>query len=429
MRKSIVSAACVVALAGWTTLAEAEVRRMVCLLSGLQEVPSNQSRARGCGVFEVNTETNVMRYRIVYWDLGSTETAAHIHGVADPGVNAGVVHALPAGRLKVGAWSFSEAQEAAILAGRTYVNIHSSTFPGGEIRGQIVDLVADLDGGQEVPANASTARGFGLFMIDEAANNLRYHIVTDGVVGEVAAHIHGRSNYGVNSGVVHGLPGGVVKTGAWAFADGAEQDILDGLFYVNVHTGAFPGGEIRGQIVSSVNPIDALQEVPPTTAINSVGCALCGINRTLDTYGYDIRHQLGGGAEIAAHIHGYAPVGVNAGVRHGLVLGARKLGSWSYPAGDEASILDDLTYVNIHTNAFPGGELRGQVVWRDAAPPPTCPADFNDDGFVDFFDLDAFVECFEGGGCPPGKDADFNGDGFVDFFDLDAFVEAFEAGC
>ncbi|QOI99284.1 MAG: matrixin family metalloprotease [Phycisphaeraceae bacterium] len=60
---------------------------------------------------------------------------------------------------------------------------------------------------------------------------------------------------------------------------------------------------------------------------------------------------------------------------------------------------------------------------------PACPADFNDDGFVDFFDLDAYVECFEGGGCPDGRDADFNGDGFIDFFDLDAFVEAFEIGC
>ncbi|QOI99123.1 MAG: hypothetical protein HRU70_00905 [Phycisphaeraceae bacterium] len=62
-------------------------------------------------------------------------------------------------------------------------------------------------------------------------------------------------------------------------------------------------------------------------------------------------------------------------------------------------------------------------------PPPECPADFNGDGFLDFFDLDAYVECFEGLGCPDGKNADFNGDGFLDFFDLDAYVLAFEEGC
>lgn len=57
-----------------------------------------------------------------------------------------------------------------------------------------------------------------------------------------------------------------------------------------------------------------------------------------------------------------------------------------------------------------------------------CPsADFNGDGFVDFFDYDDFVACFEGFGAP-GCNADFNGDGFIDFFDYDEFVFAFE-GC
>jgi hypothetical protein len=59
----------------------------------------------------------------------------------------------------------------------------------------------------------------------------------------------------------------------------------------------------------------------------------------------------------------------------------------------------------------------------------SCPADFNGDGFLDFFDYDDFVNCFETGACPPGRSADFNGDGFADFFDYDAFVAAFEAGC
>lgn len=58
-----------------------------------------------------------------------------------------------------------------------------------------------------------------------------------------------------------------------------------------------------------------------------------------------------------------------------------------------------------------------------------CEADFNSDGFVDFFDFDDFVACFEGAACPPGQDGDFNGDGFVDFFDFDDYISAFEAGC
>ncbi|MEK6702608.1 MAG: TIGR03790 family protein [Planctomycetota bacterium] len=58
-----------------------------------------------------------------------------------------------------------------------------------------------------------------------------------------------------------------------------------------------------------------------------------------------------------------------------------------------------------------------------------CPADFNNDGAVDFFDYDEFVNCFEGSSCPPGTSADFNADGAVDFFDYDEFVVSFEYGC
>jgi hypothetical protein len=60
---------------------------------------------------------------------------------------------------------------------------------------------------------------------------------------------------------------------------------------------------------------------------------------------------------------------------------------------------------------------------------PECPADFNGDGFLDFFDYGDYVDCFENGVCPPGRTADFNGDAFVDFFDYADYVTAFETGC
>ena len=60
---------------------------------------------------------------------------------------------------------------------------------------------------------------------------------------------------------------------------------------------------------------------------------------------------------------------------------------------------------------------------------PACIADFNADGFVDFFDYDDYVNCYETGVCPPGRTADVNGDGFADFFDYDDFVAGYELGC
>jgi hypothetical protein len=59
-----------------------------------------------------------------------------------------------------------------------------------------------------------------------------------------------------------------------------------------------------------------------------------------------------------------------------------------------------------------------------------CPPDINEDGFIDFFDYDAFLACFVSGeGCGRFNVGDFNQDGFTDFFDYMGFVEAFEVGC
>jgi hypothetical protein len=83
-----------------------------------------------------------------------------------------------------------------------------------------------------------------------------------------------------------------------------------------------------------------------------------------------------------------------------------------------------LVIIQVQSN-FAGGA----TWWDDMELTNGCAADFNGDNFLDFFDYDDYVNCFETGNCPPGKTADFNGDAFVDFFDYDDYVEAFETGC
>jgi hypothetical protein len=108
-------------------------------LDGRKEVPANPSTARGAASVRVNTTTNTLSYFISYTGLSSRETGAHIHGFAAAGSNAGVLHTLPFGPSKSGTWTYAEAQEANILAGLTYLNIHSQRYPNGEIRGQIAN--------------------------------------------------------------------------------------------------------------------------------------------------------------------------------------------------------------------------------------------------------------------------------------------------
>lgn len=108
-------------------------------LSGSQEVPPNGSNTIGTAIITLNTANNTLSYNISYDSFVSAETAAHIHGFAATGVGgAGALHNLPSGKPKIGTWTYQESQEANILAGLTYINIHTSDFPNGEIRGQII---------------------------------------------------------------------------------------------------------------------------------------------------------------------------------------------------------------------------------------------------------------------------------------------------
>ena len=69
------------------------------------------------------------------------------------------------------------------------------------------------------------------------------------------------------------------------------------------------------------------------------------------------------------------------------------------------------------------GDISDHFTLTKGSPP--CPADLNNDGSLDFFDVSAFLVAF--GASDPV--ADFNGDGSFDFFDVSAFLIAFGAGC
>ena len=239
-------------------------------INGAQETPPIVTPGMGTGMFLVDTNTNTLFYHITFSGLVGTETGAHIHGFAPPGTPAGVLFGLPLGSPKIGAIVYTNPQEPDILAGLTYVNIHSTFAPGGEIRGQVVvdpitDLVALIDAAQEVPPNASLGQGIGVFDIDTAANTLNFDIRFGNLMGtETGAHIHGPAPPGMNAGVIFGLPLGSPKTGTWNFTEPQQSDILAGLTYVNIHSTFAGGGEIRGQIIP-MSPATGVEALPTSS--------------------------------------------------------------------------------------------------------------------------------------------------------------------
>lgn len=120
------------------SIAQAEMLQMKATLNGAQEVPAVATQGTGTATFTFDTVTRKLDYDISYSGLTGPAAAAHIHGPAAVGANAGVMVPFPAAASPIkGSATLTEAQATALMAGNTYVNVHTAAHGGGEIRGQI----------------------------------------------------------------------------------------------------------------------------------------------------------------------------------------------------------------------------------------------------------------------------------------------------
>jgi hypothetical protein len=154
-----------VALGGITQQSSAAPIFYTAALTGPGENPSNNSTATGLAEVDFDPVTNLMHVHTTFSGITSLTTASHIHSPATPPAVAGVattVPSFPGFPLGVSSGTFDgtfdmtlassynpafvtlsggtvplaeAALVASLAAGTSYYNIHSNTFPGGEIRG------------------------------------------------------------------------------------------------------------------------------------------------------------------------------------------------------------------------------------------------------------------------------------------------------
>lgn len=97
------------------------------------------SDGTGTGEFTFTPSTNTLDYTITYAGLTGPAGAAHIHGPAGPGENAGVVVPFADAASPItGTATLTDEQVTELMAGQYYVNVHTAAYGGGEIRGQIM---------------------------------------------------------------------------------------------------------------------------------------------------------------------------------------------------------------------------------------------------------------------------------------------------
>jgi hypothetical protein len=109
-------------------------------MNSTSEVPPTTSAGSGEVQATLNTDTKQLNYTMTYAGLTGPATAAHFHGPATPGENAGV--AVPIGKdppsPSKGTVTLTDAQMNDLKAGKWYANVHTEANKAGEIRGQMV---------------------------------------------------------------------------------------------------------------------------------------------------------------------------------------------------------------------------------------------------------------------------------------------------
>jgi|SRR5215469_4484177 len=101
--------------------------------------PGVSSSGKGTATATLDTATKTLTWDVEYSGLSGPVTAAHLHGPADAGKDAGVVVPFTgslASPIK-GSATLTDAQISQLEAGKWYVNLHTAANKGGEIRGQL----------------------------------------------------------------------------------------------------------------------------------------------------------------------------------------------------------------------------------------------------------------------------------------------------
>ena len=266
------------------SLAPAEVHDVSAIINSDQEIPAPSGVSSSAGGFahlQYDDVSNELSWNIAWQDLTGDAVGMHFHGPAAIGNTAGV--ALNIGDVSglaspsVGSAVITDDFAASLLAGESYINIHTATNGPGEIRGQVnpanINLSATLDTAQEIPAPtgvSADAGGHALLAYDPSTNLLGWNISWENLTGPpVGMHFHGPAAAGdtagvvVNIGEISGLSNPSI--GSTVISDEFESQLLGGRWYINVHTATNGPGEIRGQVV------------PEPTSLSLLLISCCGV--------------------------------------------------------------------------------------------------------------------------------------------------------
>ena len=367
--------------------------RYLAALSGAQAVPSSATSGTGVGVILLNAPTNQITVDLSFSGLAASATSAHVHGTSAVGANSGVQLVLPvpsstSGTMTRQTFVLTQSQVSGLTSGLLYLDIHSSLFPGGEIRGQILpapaapptlQFTATLRGAEQVPSVASSGTGTATIVLDTAETQITVNVTFSGLTSNAtAAHIHGTGVPGTNAAVLFNFSGtsaatsGIIPQQVFAVSPSEVAALKAGQYYFDIHTTNFSGGEVRGQLLLSpsrkfVASMTGGAQHPPVVTVGN-GLGTLWLNSAGDQFTVHARFANLTSNASAGHIHGPASAAADAAVLFpfdGLQIAATGIvadQTFAITPSQVADLIAGLHYLNIHTSNNGGGEIRGQLL-------------------------------------------------------------------
>jgi len=315
------------------------------------------STALGSGYVLIKTEVSgaSLDYRFTYAGLSAARSGAHFHALP----SGSVVHPITfTDSTSEGTWAnVPDSILTLLLRGQLYVNIHSSTAPSGEIRGTPT-LVGVLASYAQVEGTASSSKGTAWAVLSNDLSNIQYSVTYDGLSSAfTASHIHTN----VTGNVVHPFVfgSGNTTTGEWTgLTDVNIQDYIQNRLYVNIHSTLNPSGEIKGTLMQNDGVFTTtLDGAQASTSSTARGTGVVFLQN--DSVKYLVTIAGLNGTYTAAHIH-ESPSG--AVLKPTPFVDSTASGLW-LPIPDNALglLVTGNLYFNVHSNLFPGGEIKGNI--------------------------------------------------------------------
>ncbi|MBE9059658.1 CHRD domain-containing protein [cf. Phormidesmis sp. LEGE 11477] len=351
---------------------------------------------------------------------GNPESPVHIH-IGEMGANGPIIRNLrviqkpnqaDAGRF-TGVFKLSDSEVAGLIADGLYVNLHTQNNPSGELRGQVnvesSDLISSevlatglpLEEAQQ-PTDVVDTASTGELSVSLNGNKLivlgNFSDLTSPLLPiggadaagnpESPVHIH-MAAAGENGPIIRNLTvdeAGGDFSGIFTLEDSQVDSLLADGLYVNLHTQANPSGELRSQLnIDSTDlgsselkpnnlPLEESQQtsnVVDTASTGNFSATLNG-NRLVVLGSFDSLTspllQIGGvdpagNPESAVHIH-IGEAGENGPIIRNLTVDeadGKFSGAFDLSNRQVEVLIADGLYVNLHTQANPSGELRGQI--------------------------------------------------------------------